>query len=320
MALCRAIRARAVALPAAVPAPGVAALFSADAATAGSAATAEGGVYRDRWFNGMHPPREWVHVGLGSAPGGGGAAAAAPISQDEERRRLTSMDLYGTLAQKHVCLSREQLLQMYADVSAIITMSRTTREAVCVFWGVGGARIDWRGWVQVRERTMRAMDGLDEQQLSGESDGVEPSLNPMVWALGHTAHFYETMGVSEHIAPSCALCVGWEHPTCVRAFVTRLLIGYSYDEGRCCACIAQCCSCWNHHGVKGGSCTGQEPSWRGGTSTVPSIPFAPTTRVSQNGYLLSRRGCSLPASVSDFDTHRASISSRFDCRPVELLG
>jgi hypothetical protein len=138
MALCRAIRARAVALPAAVPAPGVAALFSADAATAGSAATAEGGVYRDRWFNGMHPPREWVHVGLGSAPGGGGAAAAAPISQDEERRRLTSMDLYGTLAQKHVCLSREQLLQMYADVSAIITMSRTTREAVCVFWGGGG--------------------------------------------------------------------------------------------------------------------------------------------------------------------------------------
>ena len=148
MALCRAIRARGVALPAAVPAPGVVALFSADAATAGSAATAEGGVYRDvyrdRWFNGMHPPRERVHAGLGSAPGG--AAAAAPISQDEERRRLTSLDLYGTLAQKHVCLSREQLLQMYADVSAIMTMSRTTREAVCVFFlGGGGARIDWRG-------------------------------------------------------------------------------------------------------------------------------------------------------------------------------
>eukprot|EP01047_Picozoa_sp_COSAG01_P103711 COSAG01_NODE_33137_length_569_cov_2.853191_1_plen_113_part_00 len=37
-------------------------------------------------------------------------------------------------------------------------------------------------------------------------------------------------------------------------------------------------------------------------------------QVSQNGYLLSRRGRSLPANASGFDTHRDSISSRFDCR------
>jgi hypothetical protein len=36
-------------------------------------------------------------------------------------------------------------------------------------------------------------------------------------------------------------------------------------------------------------------------------------QVSQNGYLLSRRGRSSPANASGFDTHRDSISSRFDC-------
>jgi hypothetical protein len=36
--------------------------------------------------------------------------------------------------------------------------------------------------------------------------------------------------------------------------------------------------------------------------------------VSQNGQLLSRRGPSLPANASGVDTHRDSISSRFDCR------
>jgi hypothetical protein len=35
--------------------------------------------------------------------------------------------------------------------------------------------------------------------------------------------------------------------------------------------------------------------------------------VSQNGQLLSRRGRSLPAKSSGFDTHRDSISGRFDC-------
>jgi hypothetical protein len=36
-------------------------------------------------------------------------------------------------------------------------------------------------------------------------------------------------------------------------------------------------------------------------------------QVRQNGYLLSRRGRSLPANASGLDTHRDSISSRFDC-------
>jgi hypothetical protein len=34
-------------------------------------------------------------------------------------------------------------------------------------------------------------------------------------------------------------------------------------------------------------------------------------KVSQNGYLMGRRGCSLPANVSGFDPHRASMTSRF---------
>jgi hypothetical protein len=38
------------------------------------------------------------------------------------------------------------------------------------------------------------------------------------------------------------------------------------------------------------------------------------TLVSQNGWLLGRRGRSLPANASGLDTHRDSISSRFDCR------
>eukprot|EP01047_Picozoa_sp_COSAG01_P054083 COSAG01_NODE_5867_length_3982_cov_7.929178_6_plen_319_part_00 len=36
--------------------------------------------------------------------------------------------------------------------------------------------------------------------------------------------------------------------------------------------------------------------------------------VSQNGWLLSRRGCSLPASAGGLDTHRDSMTSRFDRR------
>eukprot|EP01047_Picozoa_sp_COSAG01_P052565 COSAG01_NODE_5540_length_4196_cov_28.824262_3_plen_152_part_00 len=36
--------------------------------------------------------------------------------------------------------------------------------------------------------------------------------------------------------------------------------------------------------------------------------------MSQNGRLLSRRGRILPANASGWDTHRDSISSRFDCR------
>ena len=43
-----------------------------------------------------------------------------------------------------------------------------------------------------------------------------------------------------------------------------------------------------------------------------STSTAVATLVSQNGYLLSRRGRSSPASASGFDTHRAPITSRFD--------
>jgi hypothetical protein len=39
-----------------------------------------------------------------------------------------------------------------------------------------------------------------------------------------------------------------------------------------------------------------------------------SAEVIQNGYLLSRRGRSLTANASGFDTHRDSISIRFDCR------
>jgi hypothetical protein len=52
----------------------------------------------------------------------------------------------------------------------------------------------------------------------------------------------------------------------------------------------------------------------GGAGVGAALGEAARDGVSQNGYLLSRRGRSLPASVSGFDTHRASISSRFDCR------
>jgi hypothetical protein len=44
------------------------------------------------------------------------------------------------------------------------------------------------------------------------------------------------------------------------------------------------------------------------------FPWESAASVSRNGQLLSRRGRSLPANASDFDTHRDSISSLFDCR------
>ena len=40
----------------------------------------------------------------------------------------------------------------------------------------------------------------------------------------------------------------------------------------------------------------------------------PWEQVSQNGWPLSLRGCSSQASVSGFDTHRDSMTSRLDCR------
>ena len=74
------------------------------------------------------------------------------------------LDLYGTLREKHVRLTPRQLRAMYADV---------------------------------RERTDRALAGLDPAALRAVP---EPSLNPLDWALGHVAHFYECM-VLRHLAP-----------------------------------------------------------------------------------------------------------------------
>ena len=89
---------------------------------------------RDSWFNGMHAP----------IPG---------------MQSLRDADLYGTLHEKHVRLSPEALIAMYADV---------------------------------RDRTIRSLGELEDTQLVGE---MESSLNPMIWAVGHNAHFYETMVV-----------------------------------------------------------------------------------------------------------------------------
>eukprot|EP01043_Picozoa_sp_COSAG02_P020882 COSAG02_NODE_1043_length_15014_cov_8.766007_6_plen_298_part_00 len=72
---------------------------------------------------------------------------------------LRDADLYGTLHEKHVRLSPETLAAMYDDV---------------------------------RDRTLRSLGDLEDMQLVGE---MESSLNPMIWAVGHNAHFYETMVV-----------------------------------------------------------------------------------------------------------------------------
>eukprot|EP01049_Picozoa_sp_SAG25_P002732 SAG25_NODE_148_length_13769_cov_14.642648_12_plen_88_part_00 len=53
----------------------------------------------------------------------------------------------------------------------------------------------------------------------------------------------------------------------------------------------------------------QPPRWRWASTVVTTA--AGVVMVSQNGYLLGR---SLSANASSFDTHRDSISSRFDCR------
>ena len=72
---------------------------------------------------------------------------------------LRDADLYGTLHEKHTVLPPSVLAAMYDDV---------------------------------RDRTLRSLGDLEDTQMQGE---MEASLNPMVWALGHNAHFYETMVV-----------------------------------------------------------------------------------------------------------------------------
>lgn len=89
---------------------------------------------RDTWFHGLHSP-----------------------SQNPED--TASLDIYGTLSEKHVRLTRGTVRHLYADV---------------------------------RERTERALEGLDDAQLRA---WCEPSLNPLDWGLGHIAHFYEFMAL-----------------------------------------------------------------------------------------------------------------------------
>jgi iron(II)-dependent oxidoreductase len=99
----------------------------------------------------------WFHGihahSLPSSSSGESGAVVALAPPDE----LVRLDLYGTLREKHVRLTPRQLRAMYADV---------------------------------RERTDRALAGLDPAMLRAVP---EPSLNPLDWALGHVAHFYEFM-------------------------------------------------------------------------------------------------------------------------------
>jgi hypothetical protein len=85
------------------------------------------------------------------------AAMAASGSAVERERTLAGLDLYGTLHEKHTTMLPATLLAMYADV---------------------------------KDRTTRAVGGLTEDELFGY---CESSVNPIIWAIGHCAHFYETM-------------------------------------------------------------------------------------------------------------------------------
>ena len=105
---------------------------------------------RDRWFHGVHAHFVPSMSRERDMPPGAAVALASPSS-------LKDLDVYGTLREKHVRLSRVQIRAMYSDV---------------------------------RERTKRALAGLSPAQLRAVP---EPSLNPFDWGLGHIAHFYEFM-------------------------------------------------------------------------------------------------------------------------------
>ena len=110
---------------------------------------------RDRWFHGIHAhsvPVPGASPPDGITPGSSSRVVALATPDD-----LVKLDLYGTLAEKHVGLTRRQLRLMYRDVP---------------------------------ERTERVFAGLTPTQLRATCD---PSLNPMDWGLGHIAHFYEFM-------------------------------------------------------------------------------------------------------------------------------
>ena len=102
-----------------------------------------------------------IHAHSVPSSSSGESGAVVALAPPDE---LVRLDLYGTLREKHVRLTPRQLRAMYADV---------------------------------RERTDRALAGLDPAALRAVP---EPSLNPLDWALGHVAHFYECM-VLRHLAP-----------------------------------------------------------------------------------------------------------------------
>ena len=66
---------------------------------------------RDRWFIGLHAPRplEAARRSPGEASGTASSSQLAPAatsSSDDREARLRKLDIYGTLAEKHVCLTR----------------------------------------------------------------------------------------------------------------------------------------------------------------------------------------------------------------------
>jgi hypothetical protein len=115
--------------------------------------------------------------------------------------------------------------------------------------------------------------------------------------------------------PWLALCAGYIR-TVARCAVRETAV----VEAPCSPCASACPRCGppqrhNHRDfwqVWRGRCA-VAGRWRDASALLVG-------RVSQNGWLLNRRGRSLPANASGFDTHRVSISSRSDCssrRPGE---
>jgi hypothetical protein len=113
---------------------------------------------RDRWFHGIHAhslqlPKNKDTDGPARTPEDASASSSSssPLPPTRETNVLASpaelvkLDLYGTLEEKHVRLTRAQLRRMYADV---------------------------------RERTSRTFSGLTQAQLRA---APEPDLNPFDW-------------------------------------------------------------------------------------------------------------------------------------------
>eukprot|EP01043_Picozoa_sp_COSAG02_P088790 COSAG02_NODE_25857_length_647_cov_0.899635_1_plen_118_part_10 len=66
--------------------------------------------------------------------------------------------------------------------------------------------------------------------------------------------------------------------------------------------------------IEDGKRSGQVKNTGGLDVSDNPIQLTIYSKVSQSGWLMSRRGRSWPADASGLDTHRDSISSRFDCR------